>query len=133
MSDKKINPQIRTVNIGIKELRPIKIYPLSMSDQMKMADLVKGTFQALIEYTQTDDASDIAIAETFISLMKENLPLLLKYITDEEVSLEELTNFQFTEIVGHVYKDNFEDASKNVKSLVEKLGKMFKSTRSLQQ
>lgn len=133
MSDKKINPQIRTVNIGVKELRPIKIYPLSMSDQMKMVDLVKDSFQVLIDYTQNEGTSDVAVAETFISLVKENLPSLLKYVTDEEISLDELTNFQFTEIVGHVYKDNFEDASKNVKSLVERLSKMFKSTRSLQQ
>jgi len=129
MSD-KMNPQIRTVNIGVRELRPIKIYPLSMADQTKMVDLIKGVLLRVFERQEESDANDMQLAELVIKEIQENLPVLLKYIVDEEVPLEDLTNFQFTEIVGHVYKDNFEDAGKNVKNLVEKMKKVFNFTRS---
>ena len=128
MSEKKINPQIREVNIGIRELRSISIYPLSMADQMKMVDLIKGIFGSVYEVTQKDAVSSVEIADVVIEKIKEHLPKLLQYVTDEEIFLEELTNFQFTEIVGHVYKDNFEDASKNVKGLVESMKKVSKFT-----
>jgi hypothetical protein len=128
MSEKKINPQIRKVNIGIRELRSISIYPLSMADQMKMVDLIKGIFGSVYEVTQKDAVSSVEIADVVIEKIKEHLPKLLQFVTDEEIFLEELTNFQFTEIVGHVYKDNFEDASKNVKGLVESMKKVSKFT-----
>ena len=130
MSNQKLNPQIRTVNIGVKELRPITIYPLSMGDQTKMVSLLKNILTKIMERNDDPDSNDIVIADLVIQELEENLPILLKYVTDEEINLDNLTNYQFTEIVGHVYKDNFEDASKNVKSLVEKTKKMFNFTRS---
>lgn len=130
MSNQKLNPQIRTVHIGVKELRQIKIYPLSMADQLKMVDLIKNIISSITESPEVDETNEFAVAQILINQIEQNLPELLKYVTDEEVSLTELTNFQFTEIVGHVYKDNFEDASKNVKSLVEKMTTMFSFTRS---
>lgn len=129
MSD-KLNPQIRTVTIGVKELRSIKIYPLSMADQTKMVEVLKGIISRIFERQDDPDVNDMVIADLVIEEIKENLPTLLKYITEEELTLDELTNYQFTEIVGHVYKDNFEDASKNVKNLVEKMKKVFTFTRS---
>ena len=129
MSD-KLNPQIRTVSIGVRELRSIKIYPLSMADQTKMVEVLKSIIQRIFERQDAPDANDLIIADLIIEEIKDNLPTLLKYVTEEELSLDELTNYQFTEIVGHIYKDNFEDAAKNVKNLVEKMKKVFNFTRS---
>jgi hypothetical protein len=132
MADQKLNPQIRKVQIGVRELKEITIYPLSIADQMKMVDILKNVFDEIFKMLETDDQT-VAIANVVIEQVKANLPELLKYVTDETVELEDMTNFQFTTIVGHVYKDNFEDAGKNVSNLVGAMKNLFSSTRSLQQ
>lgn len=131
MSIVKLNPQIREVQIGIKELRPVKIYPLSMSDQFKMTDIIRSVFEEMNDAINSETYSTASLMEFVLEALTVNLPTLLKYACPEdEVKLEELTNYQFTEIVGHVYKDNFEDAGKNVKNLVEKVKTLFPSARS---
>jgi len=132
MADQKLNPQIRKVQVGVRELKEITIYPLSIADQMKMVDILKNVFDEIFKMLETEDQT-VAIANVIVEQVKANLPELLKYVTDEIVQLEDMTNFQFTTIVGHVYKDNFEDAGKNVSNLVGTMKNLFSSTRSLQQ
>lgn len=130
MSIVKLNPQIREVKIGIKELRSIKVYPLSMADQFKMTDIIRSVLDELSEHMNKDENNMRDLTEFILSSISDNLPSLLKYVCPEDdISLDDITNFQFTEIVGHVYKDNYEDAGKNVGSLVESLKSLFPSTR----
>ena len=51
MSDelKDLNPQIVDVEIGIRSLRKITLYPLSVTDQLKMSDLITKASAAVFE------------------------------------------------------------------------------------
>lgn len=129
MSNQKLNPQIRKVQIGVRELKEITIYPLSMADQMKMVDVIRVVFDEVAKFADETENAPMTIANTIIEQIKQNLPELLKHVTDDEVPLDDMTNYQFTTIVGHIYKDNFEDAGKNVTNLVEKMKTLFNSTR----
>ncbi len=131
MSMEKLNPQIREVFIGVRNLRPIKVYPLSMADQFRMTDIFRAIVGKVTTYFSEDSHPLNEFAEFIQQTIVENLPNLLKYVCpDDEISLDELTNFQLTEIVAVVYKDNYEDAGKNVQSLAEKMKMFFLSTRS---
>lgn len=120
----KLNPQIAEVPIGVRELKPLTIYPLSMADQLEMADLVQETINA---FFSGDDQSDMAFATFMVTVIKENLPKILKLITDATTEpkikalMREITNDQAVAIGEVVYRANFETLLKNVNSLLDRV------------
>jgi len=125
--DQKLNPQIRRVTIGIKSLREIQIYPLSMADQLEVTDLVAA---AIKTYVQSGDQSELGIATFMATAIKDNVTVLLKKATDEgEDILKEITNLQAAEIAEILYEVNYESIAGKVKSLVEKIKKQFRSPK----
>lgn len=132
----KLNPQICTVEVGIKSLREVTIFPLSLADQAKTARILSKAFQEVMgklasfeeedESSDKDDLvsmakqlSDIDIMEFVLSAIQENLEVILKLVVDneEKISMEELTNEQFYELVKIIYEVNYENASKNFPAL----------------
>jgi len=49
--NRTINPEARTITIGARKPRQITLYPLSISDQMKLTDRFSEVVQ---EFGQTD-------------------------------------------------------------------------------
>ena len=43
-----LNPQITDVEIGVRTLRKIKLYPLSVGDQMKMTAMIASTVSTFL-------------------------------------------------------------------------------------
>jgi hypothetical protein len=131
-----LNPDIRETVVGIKSLRKIKVYPLSVIDQFKVTDM----FTEAIGILLTDNVpKDIQLIALLISILKNNLPSVLKFVLDEEEDTEkllsEMTNNQFTTIATMIYEMNYEIISKNVSSLLKKLPqtqKVSPSVRPLQ-
>ena len=105
---KILNPKIETIQIGVRSLREIKIFPLSMADQMEMSDLITKGLQAFFGGT---DFTDIAFVELILNLLKENINKILNLITDEEDRpedsfLKEMTNDQAVELAEKNYRMN---------------------------
>ena len=126
--DQKLNPQIKTATIGIRSLREISIYPLSMADQLEVTDLVAAAIKG---YVETGDQSELGVATFVAEAIKENVSLLLKKATDEgEEVLAEITNLQATEIAEIIYEVNYESILGKVRSLVEKIQSQFQSPKS---
>ncbi len=126
--DQKLNPQIMTVTIGVRELREISIYPLSMADQLQVTDLVAAAIKG---YVETGDQSELGVATFVAEAIKENVSLLLKKATDEgEEALSEITNMQATNIAEIIYEVNYESILGKVRSLVEKIQSQFQSQKS---
>ncbi len=48
---RKINPQIMEIEIGIREMRKIKIYPLSMSDQLGLTNMISTAIAAHVAHS----------------------------------------------------------------------------------
>jgi len=132
IEDKQINPQIRTVLIGVRELRKIKIYPLSIADQLEITDLIAGP---LGRFAEAEDQSDSAFIALILDTLKKNLSKILTIATDEdgEEIMKDLTNKQAIDIGNIIYKENFEYLSKNIKGLWERIKNMSLSQRPLQQ
>jgi len=124
----KLNPQIVDVEIGIRELRKIKIYPLSMKDQMDLTNLI---VEALNVQVIENGSTDLSIA-FLVGLIKENLEKVLKMATDEEDVMGEISNVQALEIAEVIFDVNFASVAKNFKSLSDKVMKLFPSERPSQ-
>ena len=130
MGEARLNPEISKATIGVRELKEITVYPLSMADQLKMTDLISA---ALDGFFRRDDAeSDVEFAKFLADLIKDNLETILKMITDEgEADLDDITNNQAIDIAETVYEVNFGSLVKKVKSLLEKVKEQFPSGRPL--
>jgi hypothetical protein len=130
-TESNLNPQVKKIKIGKKELRDITIYPLSMTDQFKMTEVIQSALEAMEGITLTSDAQVITV---IIETIKANLGEMLEYITDpaeEAVSFDEITNDQFYDIVDTVYKVNYEGAVKNFSDLFERVMSLLPSKRSV--
>lgn len=119
-----LNPQIKKVKVGIRDLREIEILPLSIGDQTELSDIVTKAVQAFIKSGDTGD--EVFIAGT-LELLKDNIGRVLELITEGEdlgKLLKEMTNTQAIEITTIVYQENYEDLVKKVMSLIGKMGLM---------
>lgn len=133
MSDmEKLNPQISEVPIGVRELEPLTIYPLSMADQEALTDIVQ---QSLNAFFSGEDKSDMAMATFVLEVVKQNLPKILKMITDANTDtkvkalMREITNEQAIAIGQVVYRINYETLLKNVNSLLERVSAVSPARR----
>ncbi len=127
----KMNPQISTVEVGIKSLREVFIYPLSVSDQFNLTDIITTVMQEVAGLEEGGD--DIIVITIAINAIKTNLAKILDYVLDEKetLSYDELTNTQLMEIVDIIFETNYEGLIKNLKRLQEKARILWSSAPSL--
>lgn len=97
---RKINPQIASLEIGTRNLRTIKIYPLSFGDQLEMTDLITETIQKFLE----------ARNDNMYKLEKK-----LKELKEKILSTEETKNFDEKSIDYLKEKESFENELKELK------------------
>jgi len=129
---KKLNPQITETEIGVRSLRKITIYPLSMADQLKMTDLITEGMNAF--FIRKEEQSDMAFVQYLVGMVKDNIGRILTMATDEKNGkklLEELTNAQAARIAEIIYDVNYDVIAKNFKSLFDKVKILFPSERPL--
>lgn len=127
--EKKLNPQIVDVEIGIRNLRKIRVYPLSMADQMKMTDIIVNAAM-----TAMKQGNDMAIPAFILKLLQDNVGKVIAMATDEpepEEVLSEISNLQAIEIAEALFDVNYGAVAKNFKSLSGKMKEMFQPERPL--
>jgi len=124
----KLIPQVAEVTVGIRDLREIKVYPLSMADQLKLTDLITTALQ---EFTDAGEVNDMVFVGAVIEMIKSNIGRIISMVSDEDGDkiLEELTNEQALEIAEAIFDMNYGILGKNLKSLGEKARKLFPSAR----
>lgn len=92
MSTSNLNPQIRTTEIGIKSLRTITIYPLSLADQFNVSDIIAEGMLAYQQATEipppelSEELNDVVPPITSIPI-SENDPV--PPAVDEGTGIEE--------------------------------------------
>ena len=142
----KLNPQKQTVEIGIRKLRGVTIYPLSVADQLEMTDLITQTIREffakrdeMVKLEESDEPEEkkVALVSFIVGLIRDNVLRMLTLVTDAKElgkdPLKDISNVQFFEIADIIYAVNYEAVSKNAQNLFEKIKKLFPSKRSLQE
>jgi len=123
--ESRVNPQIRKVEIGIKQLREISIFPLSVRDQKHLSSIIA---EALQSFVNREGKSDIEFIKDIIVLIEDNLELILGLVTEVdkgEDMLSTMTNNQMLEIAEIIYKENYESLIKKVVSLMGGMGQLL--------
>ena len=130
----KLNPQVTSVEIGIRNLRTITVYPLSFADQLKTTDLITQALQVFFKGKEAGAIQDSEFVTFLIQLIRDNIGKILSMVTDEDGDkiLQELSNNQFIDFADLIYSMNFEVPSKKGKSLIEKIKNLFPSMRPSQ-
>lgn len=140
-----LNPQIKEIKIGVRSLRKLKIYPMSMADQKKFGEVFKQMVEEYLAQTPEGPMKNedlLPFAGFVIKLIGENITEVLKIITDmrdQEIEsfYSEITNNQLTELINTVYEENFGKPGKNLMGLFETAKEVFESlslsARPLQQ
>ena len=115
----KLNPQAGMVEIGIRTLKELQIYPLSLGEQIKLSDIIT---KAVSQYVNSEDQSDAAFASFITNTIQENIVNILSLVTDEkgEELLDMITNTQAVDIASLIYDMNYGGPAGNLQSLVMK-------------
>jgi len=121
----KLNPEIAEIEVGVRYLRKITFYPLSVAHQFKLTNIIEAVFTELVGISQ--DVANEAIV-TFVmkvkTIIEENINMIVSMISDAEPEalLADMTNSQLAKVIEYVYTTNFEGPLKNLLSLFQKEG-----------
>ena len=133
--EKRLNPDIRIITYGKKELKELTLYPLSIGDQFKVTDMITMIVQQLVSGTREGHLSDFVFMTAVMQAFETNLGKILSLIADipedeakEIVNI--LTNTQLLDIVESVWTVDYEPALKKGKNLFERGKSVFGSRRS---
>lgn len=132
--EKRLNPDIRIITYGKKELNDLTLYPLSIGDQFKVTDIVTSVVQKLVAGAASGQLSDYVFMSSVISALQENLGkvlTLISDITEEEAAkvIDTMTNSQLVDVVESVWAVDYEPALKKGKNLFERGKSVFGSRR----
>lgn len=130
---KRLNPDIRQIVYGKKELKDLTLYPLSVGDQFKVTELATGIIQKLAGVGQ--NVTDLAFMAAVMSSLEENFGTILSLITDiskKEIDtvVKDLTNTQLMDIIESVWYVDYEPALKKGKNLFDRGKSVFNLKRS---
>ena len=122
--NRTINPDAEKVQVGIKTLREITIYPLSISDQMKLTDKFSEAIEQFSQFDRETMSNEDAI--NFIkNFLSQNLPEFMEFVVDPDETtvptLDEVTNKQLGIIADVVFRINYEELIKNAKDLFKRV------------
>jgi hypothetical protein len=136
-----LNPKIREFEVGARETRTIKIYPLSIADQLKMGDIIVTAITdarvAAAKYTEETKGmtgeeiinarlNQMSAIGDFMRLIEDNLAKILGVASDvpaEEIGnvVNDMTNEQLYDIVDHIWTVNYEEVRKNGLNLFQRV------------
>ena len=134
-----LNPKIRKLEIGIRELKEVTIYPLSMGNQITATNLISEILASIMpedepegSVVKKDPTTDLTLVTGIIKAIENNLPKILEFVSDEgEVTVDNLDNEQFSRLAEIIYEANYEGAIKNLQALYSRAKSLFPSKKSL--
>lgn len=133
-----LQPRVEKIEVGIRRLREVSIYPLSVAQQLKAKDIITNALSKMSEVEGT--ATNITVSENLseefanilpnaifgnviIDTIEDSLSKFLEMSTDpeDEVTLDVVSNEQAVDIATSIYRLNYEGALKKLKGLKEKV------------
>jgi len=128
----KLNPSIKEVQVGVYELKTVKIYPLSVAKQFELTDIIEGVIQQFLSGDFEEMGNELLVTYV-VSAIKDNSVKIIEYVTKPgEVSIDDLTIEQLYEIGNIIYDTNYKTLVKNLKDLFNKMKTKLDLKGSLQ-
>ncbi len=130
MSDTSMNPDIKTAKYGVRSLKEVTIYPLSIADQLKATEIISDVLISFSTIDTKEDMADTEVISFAVKVVKNNLEKILSLVTETEVPFDDLTNNQLNDIVNIIFSVNYEGIIKNFQDLFGKMTVLLNSKRS---
>ena len=111
-------PEYPEITVGIRNRKTSKVYPLSIADIRKMKELV---LRVLAGIRAMDGVGSVEIGAFVFSVIEENLIVIANMVLEFQVTEEELSIEQTTELAHYVYTMNVEGMLKNLSGLWERI------------
>ena len=122
--NRTLNPDAVEIQVGVKTLRSVTIYPLSINDQMKLTDKFTEVIQEFGKFDRETMTNEDAV-NFFKDFLSKNLPEFMEFVVNPEEqavpTLDEVTNKQLGVIADTVFRINYEDLIKNFKDLFRRV------------
>jgi len=116
-----LNPQITDTMVGVRKLKKLTVYPISLADEFKMTELIATVVS---EVASAQDGEDGVLLLKIITAVKNNIKELLQYVLEPGTFVDEIlhdiTNDQVVAIATIIFEVNFEGTIKNFKDLIKK-------------
>lgn len=123
-NDLQMVPSFRTMAIGIRDPQVRKIYPLSWSDTRKIQNLVYYCFSKVTEMNFSDP---VVVYNFIFETIYDNLVYIANLVIEgDEITGDDISAAQATELANVVYDMNFEIIVKNLQSLLQKTSVLMK-------
>ncbi len=120
-----LNPEIKEITVGIKKLRKIKVYPLSMADQLELTNILADSIGNLMTIKEESNWKIISFIK---DVLIKNLGKILAFITDEGEKLtKELSNSQTIALAEIIYEVNYGILEKKMINFLPKILRIFQS------
>lgn len=125
-----LNPKSMKMEIGVRKVRQVVIYPLSMADELKLTSTISRAFATYSELSEQVNAQE-EVVNFIVSAIQENLVSIMAMVCEEQVTLEDITNEQFSDVCSLIYEMNFAGALGKFLSLWTRIKKSFPQTKPL--
>jgi len=106
-----LNPRIRDVDVGIREIRTVTVYPVAYGKKIKSRAFV--AFAEMLDGFTTDQIrNEISLSKAILSVVKDHLSELIELATGEQNLLDDVDATQMVEIIEVLYEQNFKPYEK---------------------
>jgi len=133
-----LQPVVKEVIVGIREPKSVKIYPLSVAQQLKAKEVITTALEKMASVNSTADAvantsglsddindmiAPVLMGNVLLDTIEDSLSSFLEMSTnpDDNVTLDSVTNDQAVDIATIIYELNFESVIKKVQGLMERI------------
>lgn len=124
----RLNPKVVEIEYGKRELKNLTLYPLSLSDQFKVTDIIGKVIQGLGSLSD-EGLGELQVFTSFMEQISNNAVRVIEIVCDvkpkeAEAIFQSITNDQFVYFAEQIWEVNFEAALKNGKNLFGRIKKM---------
>lgn len=120
--NKALNPEIKKLQVGTREIREIKIYPLSVGEQLQLSDEITKGLRNFFE-DRPADLDEYEFIGFMVSSIQDNLGEIAKLVLDDGEDFDKLKNEmsmnQMVALCELIYDMNFAVLRKKVQSLLK--------------
>ena len=136
-----LSPKIVQVQVGVRQVREVILYPLSMADQLALPDQIVSAVAQMGKLDAKDLAAsaakslkgkaeegsdkDMATVKIVMDLIVKNIDYILEKSMDG-VTMADLTNEQFVDIVDAIFTVNYESTVGKAMDLVQRVKRLFR-------
>lgn len=124
----KLIVETKKMQIGIRKVEEIEIYPLSFGQQRKFATKVGEMLSEFAEKSE-ENTSTVDMVNLIFRLIEQNLSEVVKMVADTEIDLDNISNDQVVELCTHIYDMNYCGAVKNLLSLRTRIQESWTKTQ----